>query len=122
MLKTSFVCVCVCVCGISISQMAREMDEILREQVTKQAESCKTEDGVSFLEKVISPLYEVVAAVCGARLFVLLFSSKVSILHVYFCLIDNAPHEEGTFLQRPIFFWFNLPQMERCLRLELRSL
>jgi len=46
--------------------MAREMDEILREQVTKQAESCKTEDGVSFLEKVISPLYEVVAAVCGA--------------------------------------------------------
>lgn len=50
-----------CLCYI-FHHMAREMDEILREQVTKQAESCKTEDGVSFLERVISPLYEVVAA------------------------------------------------------------
>lgn len=43
--------------------MAREMDEILRQQVLKQADSCKTDDGVSFLERVICPLYDVVAAV-----------------------------------------------------------
>lgn len=43
--------------------MAREVDEILRQQVVKQADSCMTDDGVSFLEKVISPLYDVIAAV-----------------------------------------------------------
>ncbi|KNA05699.1 hypothetical protein SOVF_187870 [Spinacia oleracea] len=50
-----------CLCYI-FHHMAREMDEILRQQVMKQADSCKTNDGVSFLERVISPLYEVVAA------------------------------------------------------------
>ncbi|KAJ8436464.1 hypothetical protein Cgig2_000449 [Carnegiea gigantea] len=43
--------------------MAGEIIEILRQQVMKQADSCKIEDGVSFLEKVIFPVYEVVAAV-----------------------------------------------------------
>ncbi|KAG0459215.1 hypothetical protein HPP92_022343, partial [Vanilla planifolia] len=42
--------------------MARELDEILRGQNAQPANSCKTEDGVSFLDQVISPLYEVIAA------------------------------------------------------------
>lgn len=43
--------------------MAREMDEILRQQVAQTANSCTSENGVSFLDHVILPLYEVVAAV-----------------------------------------------------------
>lgn len=50
-----------CLCYI-FHHMAREVDEILRQQVVKQADSCMTDDGVSFLEKVISPLYDVIAA------------------------------------------------------------
>ncbi|XP_074321394.1 callose synthase 9-like [Silene latifolia] len=50
-----------CLCYI-FHHMAREMDEILRQQVLKQADSCNTEGGVSFLSRVITPLYDVVAA------------------------------------------------------------
>lgn len=58
---------------ISYAQMAREMDEMLRQQVAGRANSCTrthtNDDGTtttatSFLEEVIAPLYEVVAAVC----------------------------------------------------------
>ncbi|KAB1227940.1 Callose synthase 9 [Morella rubra] len=43
--------------------MVREMDEILRQPIAEPANSCKSEDNsVSFLDQVISPLYEVVAA------------------------------------------------------------
>jgi hypothetical protein len=45
-------------------QMAREMDEILRQQIAQPANSCNSDNGVSFLDEVISPLYEVVSAVC----------------------------------------------------------
>lgn len=40
------------------------MDEILRQQIAQPANSCCSENGVSFLDKVITPLYDVVAAVC----------------------------------------------------------
>lgn len=44
--------------------MAREMNEILRQQIAQPANSCSKEgEGVSFLAHVITPLYEVVAAV-----------------------------------------------------------
>lgn len=43
--------------------MVREMDEILRQQIAQPANSCNSENGVSFLDQVITPLYEVVAAV-----------------------------------------------------------
>lgn len=43
--------------------MAREMEEILRQQTAQPANSCVSENGVSFLDQVISPLYEVIAAV-----------------------------------------------------------
>lgn len=39
------------------------MDEILRQQSAQPANSCNSENGVSFLDQVITPLYEVVAAV-----------------------------------------------------------
>lgn len=45
-------------------QMAREMDEIMRQQIAQPANSCSTQDGgVSFLDQVILPLYGVIAAV-----------------------------------------------------------
>lgn len=50
-----------CLCYI-FHHMAREMDEILRQQIAQPANSCKSDNGVSFLDKVISPLYDVVAA------------------------------------------------------------
>ncbi|XP_057422591.1 callose synthase 9 [Lotus japonicus] len=50
-----------CLCYI-FHHMAREMDEILRQQVAQTANSCTSENGVSFLDHVILPLYEVVAA------------------------------------------------------------
>ncbi|MCH90795.1 callose synthase 9-like [Trifolium medium] len=42
--------------------MAREMDEILRQQIAQTANSCTSEDGVSFLDHVILPLYDVISA------------------------------------------------------------
>ncbi|KAE8037014.1 hypothetical protein FH972_009641 [Carpinus fangiana] len=50
-----------CLCYI-FHHMVREMDEILRQQNLEPANSCNSENGVSFLDQVISPLYEVVAA------------------------------------------------------------
>ncbi|KAF3599981.1 hypothetical protein F2Q69_00039040 [Brassica cretica] len=56
-----------CLCYI-FHHMVREMDEILRQQVARPAESCRpvdssgSEDDVSFLVQVIAPLYEVVSA------------------------------------------------------------
>lgn len=44
-------------------QMARELEEILREHSAQPANSCVSQNGVSFLDQVISPLYEVMAAV-----------------------------------------------------------
>ncbi|KAK4764816.1 hypothetical protein SAY86_025906 [Trapa natans] len=50
---------------LDIQPMAREMDEILRQQVAQRANSCNSENGASFLKEVITPLYEVVAAYRG---------------------------------------------------------
>ncbi|KAF5735736.1 hypothetical protein HS088_TW15G01252 [Tripterygium wilfordii] len=50
-----------CLCYI-FHHMVREMDEILRQQTAQPANSCASENGVSFLNSVIGPLYEVVAA------------------------------------------------------------
>ncbi|XP_007014805.2 PREDICTED: callose synthase 9 [Theobroma cacao] len=50
-----------CLCYI-FHHMVREMDEILRQQMAQPANSCCSESGVSFLDQVITPLFEVVAA------------------------------------------------------------
>ncbi|XP_027367139.1 callose synthase 9 isoform X2 [Abrus precatorius] len=50
-----------CLCYI-FHHMAREMDEIMRQQIAQPANSCTSENGVSFLDNVIFPLYDVVAA------------------------------------------------------------
>ncbi|XVF69743.1 hypothetical protein PTKIN_Ptkin11bG0106300 [Pterospermum kingtungense] len=50
-----------CLCYI-FHHMVREMDEILRQQIAQPANSCCYENGVSFLDQVITPLYEVIAA------------------------------------------------------------
>ncbi|KAK8599747.1 hypothetical protein V6N12_049620 [Hibiscus sabdariffa] len=41
--------------------MAREMYEIPRQQIAQPANSCSKDGVVSFLDQVITPLYEVVA-------------------------------------------------------------
>lgn len=51
--------------------MGRELEDILRQQVAQPAKSCVSESGVSFLDQVIRPLYEVVAAVSLNMLFFL---------------------------------------------------
>ncbi|KAL5719474.1 Callose synthase 9 [Ranunculus cassubicifolius] len=50
-----------CLCYI-FHHMVRELDEIIRQRVAKPADSCNSQNGVSFLDQVISPLYDVVAA------------------------------------------------------------
>ncbi|KAL5218815.1 hypothetical protein ABZP36_019499 [Zizania latifolia] len=42
--------------------LARELEEIMRKQTAEPAESCNSNNGVSFLDQVISPLYEIIAA------------------------------------------------------------
>lgn len=47
-------------------QMARELLEILHEQIAKPANSCMSQNeasSVSFLDQIISPIYEALAAV-----------------------------------------------------------
>lgn len=74
-------------------QMAREMDEILKQQNAQRANSCIKDDGASFLDQVIAPLYEVVAAVrfpffCSIVFNVCTGSSRVEFSLVKkFCLI-----------------------------------
>ncbi|KAL9407348.1 hypothetical protein Peur_004320 [Populus x canadensis] len=55
-----------CLCYI-FHHMVREMDGMLRQQIAQPAKSCdsNSENGVSFLDQVITPLYEVVAAEAG---------------------------------------------------------
>lgn len=50
-----------CLCYI-FHHMVREMDEIIRQRISKPADSCYSQNGVSFLDQVIAPLYDVVAA------------------------------------------------------------
>ncbi|RAL52099.1 hypothetical protein DM860_014926 [Cuscuta australis] len=50
-----------CLCYI-FHHMGREMEEIVRQQIAVPANSCVAESGVSFLDQVICPLYDVLAA------------------------------------------------------------
>ena len=50
-------------------QMGMELNEILRQQVAQPAKSCASEAGISFLDQVICPLYDVIAAVCSTYHF-----------------------------------------------------
>ncbi|CAL9752250.1 unnamed protein product [Musa acuminata subsp. burmannicoides] len=50
-----------CICYI-FHHMARELEGIMRQPIAQPANSCTTPDGVSFLGRVISPLYEVIVA------------------------------------------------------------
>ncbi|URE06586.1 hypothetical protein MUK42_21586 [Musa troglodytarum] len=50
-----------CICYI-FHHMARELEVIMHQPIAQPANSCTSPDGVSFLGRVISPLYEVIAA------------------------------------------------------------
>ena len=65
--------------------MGEEMEDMLKEQLAKPSVSCVTENGVSFLEQVICPLYDVIAAVC--RVFYL------SLCKITICVfLDDLDH------------------------------
>ncbi|XP_009608251.1 callose synthase 9 [Nicotiana tomentosiformis] len=53
-----------CLCYI-FHHMGRELEEILRQQVAQPAKSCMSDNGVSFLDQVICPVYDVIAAEAG---------------------------------------------------------
>ncbi|KAM7502791.1 hypothetical protein LguiB_001695 [Lonicera macranthoides] len=53
-----------CLCYI-FHHMGRELDEILRQEIAQPANSCTSENGVSFLDQVICPLYDIIAAEAG---------------------------------------------------------
>ncbi|KAK6144004.1 hypothetical protein DH2020_020824 [Rehmannia glutinosa] len=50
-----------CLCYI-FHHMGRELEELLRQQVAQPANSCVSESGVSFIDQVVRPLYEVICA------------------------------------------------------------
>ncbi|URE06588.1 hypothetical protein MUK42_21586 [Musa troglodytarum] len=47
---------------LPLQPMARELEVIMHQPIAQPANSCTSPDGVSFLGRVISPLYEVIAA------------------------------------------------------------
>ncbi|XP_058090544.1 callose synthase 9 isoform X3 [Magnolia sinica] len=53
-----------CLCYI-FHHMARELEEILRQQIAQLDNSYNSQNGMSFLDKVIYPLYDIVAAEAG---------------------------------------------------------
>lgn len=61
--------------------MGRELDEILRQQVVQPANSCVSGNGVSFLDQVIRPLYEVVAAVCLYMILLYIYTLALLLFH-----------------------------------------
>jgi len=71
--------------------MARELEEILREQIAQPANSCLSQNGVSFLEQVISPLYEVIAAVSLFPLTMKKFCSLLISQLVFFLPLNQTP-------------------------------
>lgn len=74
--------------------MAREMDEILRQQIAETANSCTSENGVSFLDHVILPLYDIVAAVSFTMFyenFIKLYNVK-SLNELWTSVEDDNPN------------------------------
>ncbi|KAG5628526.1 hypothetical protein H5410_000243 [Solanum commersonii] len=53
-----------CLCYI-FHHMGRELEELLRQQVAQPAKSCMSDNGVSFLDQVICPVYDAIAAEAG---------------------------------------------------------
>ncbi|XP_055818991.1 callose synthase 9 [Solanum dulcamara] len=53
-----------CLCYI-FHHMGRELEELLRQQVAQPAKSCMSDNGVSFLDQVICPVYNAIAAEAG---------------------------------------------------------
>ncbi len=83
--------------------MVKELNEILRQQITQPANSCKTESGVSFHDQVICPLYEVIAAVC---LWLLLnYALLISLGFVHYIGVGQEwDGEENSFYFAGVFF------------------
>uniref|UniRef100_A0A0E0IK55 1,3-beta-glucan synthase n=1 Tax=Oryza nivara TaxID=4536 RepID=A0A0E0IK55_ORYNI len=59
--KLLYVCLYYLIWG-EAANLARELEEIIRRQTAEPAESCISNGGVSFLDQVISPMYEIIAA------------------------------------------------------------
>ncbi|PNY01186.1 callose synthase 9-like protein [Trifolium pratense] len=76
-----------CLCYI-FHQMAREMDEVLRQQIAQTANSCTSEDGVSFLDHVILPLYDVISACSNVKRVNKFCTSAVDDTHNFMLWMD----------------------------------
>uniref|UniRef100_A0A0E0K808 1,3-beta-glucan synthase n=1 Tax=Oryza punctata TaxID=4537 RepID=A0A0E0K808_ORYPU len=59
--KLLYVCLYYLIWG-EAANLARELEEIIRRQTAEPAKSCISNGGVSFLDQVISPIYEIIAA------------------------------------------------------------
>uniref|UniRef100_A0A0D9VNS3 1,3-beta-glucan synthase n=1 Tax=Leersia perrieri TaxID=77586 RepID=A0A0D9VNS3_9ORYZ len=59
--KLLYVCLYYLIWG-EAANLARELEEIMRKQTAEPAESCSSNGVVSFLDEVISPMYEIIAA------------------------------------------------------------
>ncbi|PPD88092.1 hypothetical protein GOBAR_DD14993 [Gossypium barbadense] len=78
-----------CLCYI-FHHMAREMDEALRQHIAQPANSCSKDGVVSFLDQVITPLYDVVAAggaICPCLLLCSVLS-KANYVLPPLCLVE----------------------------------
>lgn len=53
-----------CICYI-FHNIARDLEEILQQRLAQPAKCCISENGVSFLQQIISPVYEIIAAEAG---------------------------------------------------------
>lgn len=78
--------------------MGRELEEILRQQVAQPANSCVSESGVSFIDQVILPLYEVISAVCLLSVRFLCLACDLVYLFIKFELIKCHGHCKDKFL------------------------
>lgn len=58
----------------------------MRQQVAMPANSCVAESGVSFLDQVIHPLYDVLAAVCPIFLFSRVYSGICVLVALFNCV------------------------------------
>ncbi|KAL0675816.1 hypothetical protein Bca4012_003797 [Brassica carinata] len=106
-----------CLCYI-FHHMVVEMNEILRQQVSRPAVSCMPVDshggsdvGVSFLDHVIAPLYEVVSAVCYLKCS---FTPGLGSHAKNCCSVQEAFHNENG--RAPHSEWRNYDDFNESLR------
>ncbi|KAG8484906.1 hypothetical protein CXB51_021667 [Gossypium anomalum] len=102
-----------CLCYI-FHHMAREMDEALRQQIAQPANSCSKDGVVSFLDQVITPLYDVVAAggaICPCLLLCSVLS-KANYVLPPLCLVEYLRPLWAKNLHNLLEFWVMIQNVD----------